>query len=180
MTALGETVSYDSLSLVGGGVGIVDVGVETLQEVSAPCCIEGNFSLSFDGHHVADIELGDKATTNSKLLEKVLKSVIVEGKWSEIDGIFTRIILRVILTCYRNKLPRLVGSEALVLPYRLAPAFAKIQSVYQIYVRQMGPDHSRPGRSPRRRLYLEGDVRRLHSPCACRRCSAPQHILRCH
>lgn len=88
MMTLGETVSYDSLSLVGGGVGVVDVGVETLQEASAPCCIEGNFSLFFDGHHVADIELGNSATTNSKLLEEVLKSVIVEGKWPEMVSNF--------------------------------------------------------------------------------------------
>lgn len=78
--------------MVGGGVGVVDVGVETLREASAPCCIEGNFSLSFDDHHVADIELGDNATTNSKLLEEALKSTIVGGKCSEMDSMFKRVL----------------------------------------------------------------------------------------
>lgn len=69
-----------SLTLVDGGVGIVSVGAETLQEASATCCIGGNFSLAFDGTLALDVDLeSDAETLSASYMVEGLRDVISEG-----------------------------------------------------------------------------------------------------
>lgn len=69
-----------SLENVVGAVGVVSLGVETVREASARCCIGGNFSLTFDGMFVSDIDLDDNATARGDQLSKMLEDAISPGK----------------------------------------------------------------------------------------------------
>lgn len=69
------------MKVTNGGVGVASVGVETLQEASAICCIGGNFSLSFDGFDVFDVDLendANAATSAASLVEAL--GDVTQGK----------------------------------------------------------------------------------------------------
>lgn len=69
------------MAAINGGGGVVSVGVETLQEASAICCIGGNFSLTFDGFDVFDVDLENDAnasTTAASLVEAL--GDVIQGK----------------------------------------------------------------------------------------------------
>lgn len=55
----------NTLMVVDGGVGVVSSGTETVQEASTLCCIGGNFSLTFDGTFVLDVDLESGANASS-------------------------------------------------------------------------------------------------------------------
>lgn len=75
-----------SLVHVAGAVGEVSLGTETIREASARCCIEGNFSLTFDGVFVSDVDLDDNGTTRGDNLIEMLEDAITPGKiWKRRD-----------------------------------------------------------------------------------------------
>lgn len=79
-----------SLTTVDGGVGVVSLGVETVQEASAPCCVGGNFSLAFDGAFALDVDLeSDADTSSAAYLAEGLGDVINEGMYGDEITIFT-------------------------------------------------------------------------------------------
>ena len=68
------------LTMIDGAVGVVSFGVETVQEVSALCCIGGDFSLTFDGVDALDIDLeSDTDMTSAAYVAEGLGSAIPEG-----------------------------------------------------------------------------------------------------
>lgn len=76
----------NSLVHVAGAVGEVSLGAATIREASARCCIEGNFSLTFDGVFVSDVDLEDNGTTRGDNLIEMLEDVITPGKtWQRRD-----------------------------------------------------------------------------------------------
>lgn len=82
---MGSSGHGNSLATVDGGIGVVTLGGETLREASAPCCIEGHFSLSFDGMFALDVDLDDNQTSSAENLEEGLKGLIDEGEHYYID-----------------------------------------------------------------------------------------------
>lgn len=76
-TSLGEEIA---LVHVAGAVGVVSLGAQTIREASARCCIGGNFSLTFDGVFVSDIDLDDNVTTRGYNMSETLEDVISPGK----------------------------------------------------------------------------------------------------
>lgn len=70
----------NSLTMVDGGVGVVSVGAETVQEASALCCVGGDFSVAFDGAFALDIDLeSDADTLSASYMAEGLRDVINEG-----------------------------------------------------------------------------------------------------
>lgn len=71
--------------MVDGGVGVVSVGAETVQEASADCCIGGGFSLTFDSILALDVDLeNDAATLSASYMAEGLRGVINEGTINDV------------------------------------------------------------------------------------------------
>lgn len=79
-TLLEDSGQDYSLATVDGGIGVVAFGVYTVREASAPCCIEGNFSLHFNGVHALDVDLDGNVTARSDGLRAGIEDAIEESK----------------------------------------------------------------------------------------------------
>lgn len=79
-TTLEGSGQDNSLTTVHGRIGVVAVGVEIIRGASAACCIQGNFSLAFNGITAIDIDLDDNGTKSSDFLREGLQDVINQGK----------------------------------------------------------------------------------------------------
>lgn len=65
---------------MAGAVGEASSGVETLREASAPCCVRGNFFLSFDNVFVLDVDMSNEEHTTSEYFEEALKEAMDQGE----------------------------------------------------------------------------------------------------
>lgn len=76
-----DDAQEDAFAVVDGGVGVVSTGAGTVREASAPCCIGGNFSLTFGGTFALDVDLesGDSASRGELFTER-LEDAIREGE----------------------------------------------------------------------------------------------------
>lgn len=80
LNATSSTTKKATLAPVAGAIVDVIPDVQTLREASAPCCVGGNFSLSFDGVFVLGVDLNNAEHATSEYVQEALEDAIDQGE----------------------------------------------------------------------------------------------------